>query len=492
MGLPEELVVQFRGVALERLSRIESSWAQMLVALSEESSSVLHREIHTLKGESQVLGFTDINLVCHKLEDLVEVARARGYAVDEDFDLTVNMALRFMGMLVRKRVGSQLGGIDLPGFIRQIDQILTEARPELTGRTRTGNFAPLIRPTASTRVPSALRDRLAPVAVDTFIEYASAKGNRRNRLRASWHGLRELIGLQRALVGAGQLTKHKSGALSLAREIGKRLEVVFEPGTAEVTTEVLAAIDVAVLHLVRNAVDHGIENPAGREIAGKPGVGKVRIRGGMRDENFVLTVADDGRGIQFDRVRSRAVELGMVNRATADTLEHDRLVDLMCQSGFSTRTEANEVSGRGVGLDAVRAGIVELGGTLTATSEEGKGTTWTITIPVPQLTVHGYVVRASGVPFPLVIDGSWKAVAGPAPETAVETAVDVASSLGIGSATSGSPFRFERGTQEFALLCERPPTPGQVRRLIPSPPTALGEIVAIDSIEALLLRPDRI
>jgi two-component system chemotaxis sensor kinase CheA len=485
VGLPEELVVQFRGVALERLERIESSWTQMLVATSEEASTRLHREIHTLKGESRVLGFTDVNLVCHKLEDLVEVARARGYAVDEDFDLTVNMALRFMGMLVRKRVGSQLGGIDLPGFIRQIDQILTAVRPELVGRTRTGNLLPA----ASPPVLSVLRERLGPIAVDTFIEYAAAKGNRRNRLRASWHGLRELIGLQRALVGAGQLTKHKSGALSLARELGKQLEIAFEPGTAEVTTEVLAAIDVAVLHLVRNAVDHGIENPAERALAGKPPLGKVRIRGGMRDEGFVLTVTDDGRGIQFGRVRSRAVELGLVSRATVDTLDHDRLVDLMCQSGFSTRTEANEISGHGGGLDTVRAGIVELGGVLTAKSVDGEGTTWTITVPVPQLTVHGYVVRASGVPFPLVIEGSWTAISdGPAPETAL----DIASSLGIGTARSGSPFRFARGTQEVSLLCEQPPTPGRVRRLIAAPPASLGEIVAIDLIEALMLRPDRL
>ena len=473
MGVPEELVVKFRGVALERLERIARGWAQMRVAPSEQSSSILHREIHTLKGESSVLGFTDVNLVCRKLEDLVGVARARGYAVDEDFDLTVNMALRFMGMLVRKRVGSQLGGIDLPGFIGQIDQILAEVN---------------MLPAAPTRVPSVLRERLAPIAVDAFIEYASARGTRRNRLRAAWHGLRELIGLQRALVGAGQLTRHKSGALSLARELGKQLDVVFEPGTAEVTTEVLAAIDVAVLHLVRDAVDHGIELPAAREIAGKPVRGKVRIRGGMRDDGFVLTITDDGRGIQFDRVRSRAVELGMVSRSAADGLDHDRLVDLMCQSGFSTRTEANEVSSRGVGLQAVRASIVELGGSLTATADR-EGTTWTIRVPVPQLTVSGHVVRASGVPFPLVIDGSWQAATdGPPPEHAL----DIASALGIGTATTGAPIKFTRGSREVVLLCERAPIPGQVRRVIASPPSALGEIVAVDSTEALLLRPDRL
>ncbi|MEO8701000.1 MAG: ATP-binding protein [Kofleriaceae bacterium] len=488
MAIPDDLVNQFRVVAQERLERIETAWARMLGSISEDASAILNREVHTLKGESSVLGFTDVNLVCHKLEDLLEVARARGYAVDEDFDLTVNMALRFMGMLVRKRVGSQLSGIDLPGFVRQIDAILAEARPEMVGRTRTGSMPP-IKIAAVARIPAALRDRLGSIAVDAFVEYAAAKGPRRNRLRGSWHALRELIGLHRALVGAGQLYKHRAGALALARDLGKQLDVVFDPGTAEVTTEVLAAVDVAVLHLVRNAVDHGIEAPAVRAGAGKPEAGTIRIRGGMRDDTFTLTVADDGRGIQFERVRARAVELGMVTRIAATGLDRDKLVELMCQPGFSTRTEANEVSGRGIGLDAVRAGIVELGGTLCATAEVGKGTTWTIRIPVPTLTLHGNVVRAAGVAFPIVIDGAWNLDPGGPPPARV---IDVAEILGLPAHTGGTVYVFRRGTASFALPCERPPVRGQIRRLVPTPPPTIGEIVAIDSIEALLIRPDQI
>jgi two-component system, chemotaxis family, sensor kinase CheA len=491
MGLPEDLVNQFRVVAQERLERIEAAWAQMLVALSDESTAVLHREVHTLKGESRVLGFTDVNLVCHKLEDLLEVARARGYAVDEDFDLTINMALRFMGMLVRKRVGSQLSGIDLPGFVRQIDQILNEARPEVSvGRARTGNLMP-IRTVQAARISSAVRERLSSVAVDTFIEYAASRGNRRNRLRTSWHALREMVGIQRALVGAGQLLKHKSGALALARDLGKTVEVLFEPGTAEVTTEVLAAIDVAVLHLVRNAVDHGIETPAAREASGKIATGRIRIRGGMRESAFVLVVEDDGRGIQFERVRARAVALGMVSKSSASGLDRDKLVDLMCQPGFSTRAEANEVSGRGVGLDAARAGITELGGTITAKSEDGRGTTWTVSVPVPTLTLHGFIVRAAGVPFPLVIDGVWQVVPPTTPAVGGKV-IDIADVLGLGATSAGMPVRFRRDNQDVVLLVERSPVPAQVRRIVPTPATAVGEVVVIDSLEALLLRPDRL
>src|SRR5688572_19696466 len=151
-----------------------------------------------------MLGFSDVNLVSHKLEDLLEVARARGYAVDEDFDLAVNMALRFMAMLVRKKVGSQLAGIDLPGFVSQIDRVLSEVR-EVTPRTQK---QPLQTVDAN-RCSAAVRAQLAPIAVDVFLEYAASRGARRNRLRSSWHAMRDLVGIHRALLGRGQLAKHE-------------------------------------------------------------------------------------------------------------------------------------------------------------------------------------------------------------------------------------------------------------------------------------------
>jgi two-component system chemotaxis sensor kinase CheA len=488
VALPDELVQQFRAVALERLERVEAAWSQVLTSLNDEAATLIHREVHTLKGESRVVGFTDVNLVCHKLEDLLEVARARGYAVDEDFDLAVNMALRFMAMLIRKKVGSHLSGIDLPGFIRQIDNILNEARHEHSGRTRPGSVPPLLK-SSSARVSAVVRDRLAPIAVDAFIEYAVARGTRRDRLRTSWHALRDLIGIQRAIVGAGQLAKYKPSVTSLARDLGKQVEIAFELGTGEVTTEVFAAIDVATLHLVRNAVDHGIEPPAQRTAAGKPPTGKIRIRGGTRDDAFVLIVEDDGCGIDFDRVRTRAIELGLL--AESASVDRERLVELMCAAGFSTRSEVNELSGRGVGLDAVRGSALENGGSVTATSELGRGTTWTVTIPIPPLTAHGHVIRAPGIRFPVVVGPGWRVLD---EQPAMPTVVDLAAALGLAPSNSitSRPWYFADGKREIGLLCGARPVPAQVRRLIPTPASAFAEIATIDSVEGLLLRPDRI
>ncbi len=483
MELPEEIVSKFRAVALERLTRIETEWAQLLSSVGDDT--VLHREVHTLKGESRVLGFTDVNLVAHKLEDMLEVARGSGYAVDEDFDLTVNMALRFMGMLVRKRVGAQLSGIDLPGFIRQIDQLLVEAKPKLRARTRTGNQIGT-KTTLIPRLPPAMRERLGPIAVDAFVEYAMSSGTRRDRLRASWHALREMLGLQRAHIGAGQLKHHEDGSKSLARELGKEVAVVFACEPAEVTSEVLAVVDVAVLHLIRNAIDHGIEVPEARAAAGKPTTGTITIRSGLSADRFELSVEDDGQGIDPNRMRDRAVELGLWPPHAP--LGQDKLLDVMCMPGFSTRNVASEVSGRGVGLDAVRGAIADLGGVLTLASIPGQGATWTMSLPVPTLALQGTVLRVPNVAFPIVLEAAWQLV-----DDGRDTrAVNIASVLGFPGVDHAASYTFVRGDQAIGIECDRKPTPSSVRRLVPTPDHVLGEVLVIDSIEGLLVRPERI
>ena len=486
MLMPDNLVHQFRSVAIERIGRVATAWAQVQSTLDDHASTLIQREVHTLKAESRVVGFTDVNMVCHKLEDLLDLARSRGYAIDEDFDLAVHMALRFMAMLVKKKVGNQTGAIDLPGFVRQIDHILR--RHEHTGRSRAGSVPPVLRVSSSPGATSALREHLGTAAVDAFIEYAVAQGPRRERLRGSWHLLRDLVGIQRAVVSVVQLAKYQLGIKALARDLGKQIEIRFEVGTSEVTTEVLAAIDVATLHLVRNAVDHGIETPAVREAAGKPASGMIRLRGGMTAAGFVLTVEDDGRGIDFPRVRQKGVELGLVPENT--TLHHDRLIDLVCHPGFSTRSEASEVSGRGVGLDVVRGAAVDLGGSLHAHSVDGRGTMWTVTLPVPAIAAPGHVIRAPGLRFPIVIGPEWTLLDRPK----LPTIVDLGIALGLtpSNSISSTVWTFSNGTHEIGLLCGGRPTEAIGRRLIATPPHALAEVGTIDSIEGLLLRPDRI
>jgi len=467
----EQLVEQFRSLALERVERVEAAWTQVLGTLDDDASKLVHREIHTLKAESRIVSFVDVNMVCHKLEDLLEVARARGYAVDDDFDLAVTMALRFIAMLVKKRVAAHATAIDLPGFVRHIDAILKRHEH---GRSRSGSVPPALRMVSGARMSSALRDQVGPPAVDAFIEYAVARGPRRDRLRTSWHALRDLVGIQRAVVSVAQLDKHRHSGQALARELGKQVELAFDIATAEVTAEVLHAIDVATLHLVRNAIDHGIA---------PGGTGTIRVRGALRDDLFTLVVEDNGRGIDFARVRARAAELGLL---PPGDVAHERLIDVMCHPGFSTRSEANEVSGRGVGLDAVRGLAVDLGGSVGARSESGRGTTWTVTIPVPEIAVAGTAIRAPGLRFPVVLGDAWRPLERPNQPTAV---LDLAVALGLAPSNSISShvWTFSDGRLEIGLLSGEHPRAVQVRRLVGTPPGSLAEVCTLDSVEGLLL-----
>jgi len=479
--LPEEIVQQFRAMALVRIAEIEASWAHVRTSLAEDASLAIQREIHTLKGESRMVGLMDVNLVCHKLEDLIDVARARGYAVDDEFDLSVTMALRFIAMLIRRPGG------DVAGFVKHLEAVL--ARHERAGRGRPSSGPPLLRASSSTRITALLRGQLGPAAVDAYIEYATAQGARRDRLRGSWHMLRDFVGIHRAILTAAQLAKYKPSIGALARDLGKEVEVLFEVSTAEVTSEVLNALEIAVLHLVRNAVDHGIERPAARTAAGKKAAGTIAIRGHVRDGEYVLEVADDGAGIDFDRVRARAIELQLVSPTTP--VDPNHLVDVLARPGFSTRTEASDVSGRGIGLDAVRASAIDLGGTLTAKTDRGKGTTWTVRLPVPTLAVRNLAIRAPGLRFPIVLDPSWTLLD---KRPAQPLWIDLAVGLGFVSSNSISAtlFWFTNGELSIGLACGGKPSLVDARRLVPTPASHVAEVITVESVEGLLVRPERI
>jgi hypothetical protein len=163
----------------------------------------------------------------------------------------------------------------------------------------------------------------------------------------------------------------------------------------------------------------------------------------------------------------------------------------MCHPGFSTRSEANEISGRGVGLDAVRASAVDLGGSLTARTERGKGTTWSVAIPVPTLAVHNLAIRAPGLRFPIILDPSWRLLDS---HPKMPIVVDLAAALGLAPSNSiSTTFSFfTNGELEIGMACGNRPGHVDARRLITTPSTSIAEVATVDSIEGLLLRPDRI
>ena len=190
----------------------------------------------------------------------------------------------------------------------------------------------------------------------------------------------------------------------LSSKLGKHVELELVGQDTELDRTVVDAIGDPLVHLVRNALDHGLETPAEREAAGKPAAGTVRISARHAGGNVVLTVADDGRGVDRHAVAAKAVRAGLIAPEQADAIDMARAIELLFTPGFSTRDQADDISGRGIGMDAVRAKVRELGGEVLLTSEPGVGSTAQIRLPLTLAIMSALLVRAGGRVFGVALD----------------------------------------------------------------------------------------
>ncbi len=185
----------------------------------------------------------------------------------------------------------------------------------------------------------------------------------------------------------------------LNAETGKLVNLETFGETTEVDKGVIEKIGDPLTHLIRNAVDHGLESPDERVRAGKTAEGTITLSAEQKGARIIVTVADDGRGIDRARVRNKAIERGLIS---ADANLSDEEIDqLICAPGFSTAETISNISGRGVGMDVVRSNVEALGGRVDISSVPGKGTTFTLVLPLTLAILDGMVVRLAGQRFVL-------------------------------------------------------------------------------------------
>lgn len=185
----------------------------------------------------------------------------------------------------------------------------------------------------------------------------------------------------------------------LAQTLGKRVLFRTRGDDTELDKTVIERIADPLTHLVRNAVDHGIEAPGERQAAGKPEAGQLTLSAYQQGGNIYIEVGDDGRGLDRQAIRARAVEQGLL--APADALAEEQVAALILRSGFSTASAVTAVSGRGVGLDVVRRNVEELGGAVSIASAPGAGTTFTIKLPLTLAILDGQVLRVGAYVYVL-------------------------------------------------------------------------------------------
>ncbi|HWU86487.1 MAG TPA: ATP-binding protein, partial [Kofleriaceae bacterium] len=474
-----KLLDEFRRTALDRIARISVLWIGFENAPADQDvAEELLRELHTMKGEARMMGFSDLGLLMHRLEEIaVWAQRLGGRELPPELGDLVMDANDVAGQLLGTP-GAPAAAADLAGVFERIDRFLDEVgasegagegesegagegeRGEGEGegegaeaprrsrgteaseswlrtdeaflRVDVGEVAAFSESTFDLRVRArrvtGLARRIVQLVAarrDLLIELE--RGERRpisarrppGPERGSPHSaerararrpLAELVGellplcagleeeAEEAEVLLGELDvkardlrlvpiatlfdRYVRVVRELAREHGKEVVTKVRDAGVRLDKALIDRLTGPLVHLLRNAIDHGLEVAEERQRAGKPRAGCITFSAERRGSLVSLTLADDGRGIDLEAVRTRAVELGLVGAEEARALGTAELLRLVFQPGVSTRRTVTQTSGRGVGLDAVKRELERLGGQVRVHAEAGQGTAIELQLPV--------------------------------------------------------------------------------------------------------------
>ncbi len=394
----------------EEVGEILTEMEQTLVGLEEhpddERLRSIFRGAHTLKGAASALGFDGMADLSHVLEDVLEALLERRLPVaDEQVTLLLEVVDRLREMLEGVRTGQEETASGPEALLERLrafgatarerealpQVVVLEAEPEEVpaggrrGRTLRVDVEKLDRIAILTGELAIARGRLAQVLLTGTKEQALEVHLEADRLHEE---LREEV-MRLRMVAVGPLFRQQLRTVrDLSRQERKWTRLVLEGEDVEVDTALVEGLREPLLHLVRNAVDHGLELPEERKAAGKEPCGTLVLRAFHEPGSLVVQLSDDGRGLRYERLKQKALALGLEpERMTVEELE-----ELVFLPGLSTADTVTEVSGRGVGMDVVRRSVEALRGQVTLRSGEGQGTTVTLRVPLTLATIQGFAV----------------------------------------------------------------------------------------------------
>jgi len=223
-------------------------------------------------------------------------------------------------------------------------------------------------------------------------------------LTRSSHALQSMVMQVRMIPVEAVLLRFPRLVRDLSVKLSKQVELELIGKDTELDRSVVDSLGDPLVHLIRNSLDHGLEGPAERVAAGKPETGRLEITARHAGGNVVISVSDDGRGIDPAHVARKACEKGLITPEAADAIDMKGAIELLFHPGFSTAEKTSDISGRGVGMDAVRVAIRGLGGEVTMTSELGRGTTAEIRLPLTLAIMAALLVQADGRGFAIPLD----------------------------------------------------------------------------------------
>ena len=424
----DEVTQEFLVEAYENLDRLEGE----LLAFEQSGASAegiasIFRTVHTIKGTAGFFGFERLQHLTHVAENLLGAIR------DGHLALQSPVASALLDVVDACRI--MLAAIKAHGYDGTDDHVALIATLEAL---QTAPAAPVVpvphveppppAPETTVRVDVELLDELMDLAGELvlarnrLIQIPAARSEPAfQRIDAITSELQDHVMKTRMQPIGGTWSKLPRVVRDLASELGKQVRLELDGSETGLDRSIIEAIRDPLTHIVRNAVDHGIERPDARVAAGKPAEGTLRLRASHEGGHVMLEVSDDGAGIDPARVRVKALERGVVGVERAAQMTDSQVIALVFEPGFSTADTITSISGRGVGMDVVKHNIERIGGVVAIDSRRGVGTTMRIKLPltlaiIPALTVdaHGerYAIAQVGVLELVRIDRALELVQG--------------------------------------------------------------------------------
>jgi two-component system chemotaxis sensor kinase CheA len=428
----DDLTKEFIAESQEGLDRMERGLTELETRPEDgELVGEIFRVVHTIKGTTGFLGFDRLEKLAHAGEHLLSALRDGKVTVTSELIsglLRLMDGLRTILVLIEETGGEGARFSDEDGALIAELALLNGQTPGTGGSPETGNAevrqaaeaAAALNPALSgsaggvsdktLRIDVSVLNRMMNLVGELvltrnqMLQSGLAEANfpeLARRLDIVTADLRETV-MQARMQPVGNLFgKFPRMVRDLARTCGRSVRMEFTGQDTGLDKSLLEAIKDPLTHAVRNAVDHGIEAPGARILAGKAAEGCLRLKAFHQSGSVVIEVSDDGAGIGLERVLAKAVERKLVTAEQAATMSEREALQLIFLPGFSTAAAVTTVSGRGVGMDVVRANVERVGGSVEVESRLGVGTTLRMRVPLTLAIVPSLVVRSGGQSFAL-------------------------------------------------------------------------------------------
>lgn len=386
--------------------------------MDRERLDAIFRFFHTVKGSCGFLNLPRFERLSHAAEDVLSEIRAGKRDADA---MTVSAVLAIMDR-IGELAQAVVAGTSVPS---ESDDILIDAllNPDIgavvvtekpAGAETGPASAEARRPTGgmrSIRLPLSLIDQLMNGVSDMVLARNELSRKLRERfsdpeLESTFERLSNCVADMRDAISKTRMQRVDRLFVAIprivrdvGRELGKKIDLIIEGGDVEMDREMVEMVVDPVTHIVRNAIDHGIEAPAERLKAGKAEAGHLRVAARQAGNQIVIEIADDGRGIDTDKLVARAIASNIISREKANELSDAARLDLIFAPGLSTAKEVTSVSGRGVGMDVVRSNVERIGGVIGLDNHPGRGLRITLRVPLTLTIIPGLIIRAGGQHF---------------------------------------------------------------------------------------------